>query len=289
MNYIIKNKFLEVTIASEGAEIKSIKYNNEERLHNSNPTYWNRSAPLLFPNIGLTKAHFNQIYYPLPKHGIVRTSEFILLNQTEDSILFGLESSPESKKMYPFDFKLEIGYRLINNEIKGTFKVLNTSFLPLPFNFGLHPAFRIPLQENEQFSDYLIDFHSVNTYHIPTLLVDSGFMDFTKTAKVFTDLNELKLNYHDYDDDALVFTNLNTDQVTLKHQKVNKGVTVKFTGFTKLGIWTPAKKNAPFICIEPWIGCSDDVNKNHEFYEKEDLIVLEKDESKTIEYSYIFF
>ena len=191
--------------------------------------------------------------------------------------------------MYPFDFKLENGYRLINTEIKGTFKVLNTSFLPLPFKFGLHPAFRIPLQENEQFSDYLIDFHSVNTYHIPTLLVDSGFMDFTKTAKVFTDLNELKLNYHDYDDDALVFTNLATHEVTLKHKDINKGVSVKFDGFTKLGIWTPSKKNAPFICIEPWIGCSDDNNKNHDFLEKDDLILLQQNEEKVITYSYKFF
>ena len=47
------------------------------------------------------------------------------------------------------------------------------------------------------------------------------------------------------------------EQITLKHQSINKGVTVKFDGFTKLGIWTPARKNAPFICIEPWYGRCD--------------------------------
>lgn len=289
MNYIIKNDYLEVTISSLGAEIKSIKYLGEERLHDSNPTYWNRSAPLLFPNIGITEAYFNQIYYPLPKHGIVRNSEVTLINKTISSITFSLDSSNETKKMYPFDFYIEISYELINNEIKGTFKVKNPDYLPLPFNFGLHPAFKLPINDNEEFSDYLIDFYNPNNYQIPTLDANSGFMDFTKITREFKNLKELKLNYSDYDDDALVFTNLNTNQVTLKHQSINKGVTVKFDGFTKLGIWTPARKNAPFICIEPWIGCSDDVNKNHEFYEKDDLIVLDKDEEKIIEYSYIFF
>lgn len=285
MNYIIKNEVLEVQISSLGGEIKSIKYLGEDRLHDSNPTYWNRSAPLLFPNIGVTDAHFNGIYYPLPKHGIIRTSELTLLTKTENSITFGLESSNETKKVYPFEFKLEVGYELINNEIKGTFKVTNPDYLPLPFNFGLHPAFKV---NTEEFSNYIIDFHQVNDYKIPVLIVDSGFMDFTKTRKEYKNLKELQLNYSDYDDDALVFSNLNTNQVTLRNTLTNKGVTVKFNGFTKLGIWTPAKKNAPFICIEPWIGCSDDVNKDHEFYEKEDLIVLEKDEEKVIEYSFIF-
>ena len=52
MLYTIKNEKLYVEIATKGAELKTIKYLGENQLHDSNPTFWNRSAPLLFPIVG---------------------------------------------------------------------------------------------------------------------------------------------------------------------------------------------------------------------------------------------
>ena len=75
--------------------IKSIKYLNEERLHDSNPKYWNRSAPLLFPNIGCTEAHFNGIKTNLPKHGFLRNTETNLDSIENDSITFSFISIKE--------------------------------------------------------------------------------------------------------------------------------------------------------------------------------------------------
>ena len=42
-----------------------------------------------------------------------------------------------------------------------------------------------------------------------------------------------------------------------------------------MGIW--AKVGAPFVCIEPWLGCADTVDKPVEFKDKEGVIKLEKD------------
>jgi galactose mutarotase-like enzyme len=40
-----------------------------------------------------------------------------------------------------------------------------------------------------------------------------------------------------------------------------------------LGIWT--KKDAPFICIEPWLGIADNANTSGKIEEKEGIQILE--------------
>jgi galactose mutarotase-like enzyme len=39
-----------------------------------------------------------------------------------------------------------------------------------------------------------------------------------------------------------------------------------------LGIWT--KTNAPFLCIEPWMGYSDSTNANQQILDKEAITIL---------------
>ena len=91
MLYQINNNKLSLTVSDHGAEIKSIKFNNEERIHDSNPKYWNRSAPLLFPCIGTItngSSIINDKPYNLPKHGFLRDQEFEVLERKENSISF---------------------------------------------------------------------------------------------------------------------------------------------------------------------------------------------------------
>ena len=52
--YTIENEKLSVTIAAHGAELSSIydKENDRELVWQADPTFWNRHAPVLFPNVG---------------------------------------------------------------------------------------------------------------------------------------------------------------------------------------------------------------------------------------------
>jgi galactose mutarotase-like enzyme len=50
-----------------------------------------------------------------------------------------------------------------------------------------------------------------------------------------------------------------------------------------LGIWT--KKDAPFICIEPWNGYADSDNSNGNLYEKAGIIILDSEQIYTAEFS----
>ena len=53
---IINNDYLEIEINKLGAELKSlVSVNGISYLHDSNPAYWNKSSPILFPIIGKLK------------------------------------------------------------------------------------------------------------------------------------------------------------------------------------------------------------------------------------------
>jgi galactose mutarotase-like enzyme len=71
--------------------------------------------------------------------------------------------------------------------------------------------------------------------------------------------------------DALVIENNQTQEVMIAKEENgswNKAVDVKFDA-PLFGIWSPAGKDAPFVCIEPWYGRCDSVNFEGDLTERE--------------------
>jgi galactose mutarotase-like enzyme len=98
--------------------------------------------------------------------------------------------------------------------------------------------------------------------------------------------NVLPLQYELFEEDALVFKNFATKSLTLA--KNNESVMkVSFPDFPYLGIWT--KKDAPFICIEPWLGIADNANTSGKIEEKEGIQILENNSKKQIAWSVELF
>ena len=56
-----------------------------------------------------------------------------------------------------------------------------------------------------------------------------------------------------------------------------------FDNFKTLAIWTPTNE-APFICLEPWIGYNDHHDSDYNFYNKDDLIRLAVNEEISVVY-----
>ena len=292
MLYTMKNDFLNVEISDKGAEIKSIKLNNIDYLHNSDPKYWGYSAPILFPNIGTLKNNqtiFDGVSYPLTKHGFVRTSLFKVVEHTPTCMTLLLEDNEETLKLYPFHFKMYVEYYLDHFKVRGSIRIINNSSTIMPFNLGLHPAFKVPLLDNEAFSDYHIIFDKVATYETPTVDLKTGLLDWKNRDKELINLEKLPLNYDDYKVDAIVLENIKTNTVVLEHQNNHHGVKVEFPNFTHLGIWTPNHIKAPFICLEPWIGCGDSPTSDGIFNHKRDIINLKPNEEYEANYVYSFF
>ena len=71
-----------------------------------------------------------------------------------------------------------------------------------------------------------------------------------------TNGGKLKIDEHLFDEDALVVEGNQAHTVSLCKPDGKAYLTVKFDA-PLFGLWSPAKKAAPFVCIEPWYGRCD--------------------------------
>lgn len=266
----IKNNTISASINSIGAELIRLEKDNKNYIWTVDETYWNKTSPILFPIVGRLKNDsysINNTTFELPRHGFARNYDFQIVNQTENSVLFQLESNSETLKNYPFDFQLQLEYLLEDNTLKMNYSVVNKSNETMPFSIGAHPAFAI----DNNFSDYSLRFNKDDKF-ISFELENEQFNNSFK--EISTVNNTISLDYSLFEKDALVFKHLNSNELTLL-ENGKEVLSVQFEGFPFLGIWT--KPNAPYLCIEPWCGLADNVNHNGELYIKEGINLLKKE------------
>ena len=274
MEFKISNEYLELVVSSKGAEKQSLisKQTNINYLRDVDG-FWNRKAPLLFPIVGKLrdlKTFINNKEYSMNQHGFVRDQEFELFSQTENKLVLVNSYNEETLKMYPFKYKVYVTYTLNDKQLDTEFKVVNEDYQVIPFNYGGHPGFRVPLYENETFEDYKIVFEKEENFDAPTVMLENGTLNFVNTIK-YEKVKELQLNYKYFEIDAIVNPKVKSQSVKLVN-KDNKGIKFDFKGFPSLAIWT--KPNAPFVCLEPWIGYADHHDSNYQFIEKDNMQFL---------------
>lgn len=95
----------------------------------------------------------------------------------------------------------------------------------------------------------------------------------------------VSLDYELFKEDALVFDDLKSDEVSICSRKSGKSVTLKAKDFPFWGIWT--KPGAPFLCIEPWHGHADYEDFAGDLSEKDGIRKLRGGESFDAEYSFL--
>ena len=115
--YTIENEKLSVKIAVHGAELSSIydKENDRELVWQAEQAFWNRHAPVLFPNVGKCYGGYftyNGKEYPMGQHGFARDSQFRCVKSAAEEAQFLFCSNEETREVYPYDFELYITYRL---------------------------------------------------------------------------------------------------------------------------------------------------------------------------------
>jgi len=273
LNTTISNSTLSVSIKHAGAELFSIKNNNnKEYIWEGNPDFWGKHSPVLFPIVGTLKNNTYTIdgkEYQLPRHGFARDMEFQLIEKTENSATFSLESTTETLKKYPFEFELQLIYTLEDTSLSIAYKVINKSDKKMPFSIGAHPAIALP----ENFENYAFEFNQEET--LKYYLLENDLIS-KKTKVLETTNNTVPLNYSLFENDALIFKTLKSKSLTILENS-NPYIKVDFEDFPSLGLWT--KEKAPFICIEPWLGYSDTAENSGDLFEKEGILVLEANEN----------
>ena len=259
MRYFLESKELKVEVDSFGAELKSVlnKRNYREYMWYGNGKYWGRTSPVLFPFVGSLKDKrflWKGISYPMSQHGFARDTAFDLVSQTGNELRFIMQSNEETRKKYPFDFTFEIVYTLTGNALTVRWIVKNTGDETLYFSVGAHPAFLCPIHGEENKAGYRLIFKGAKEIRHYGNAADTGLAMKEDLTLPLTD--ETAIITETFFDRATYIVEGQTNEVILADPANQPIVGVSFDA-PLFGIWSPEKKNAPFVCIEPWYGRCD--------------------------------
>lgn len=240
----IKNEKLSVTIAAHGAELSSIydKANDRELVWQADPAFWNRHAPVLFPNVGkYYGGHFtyNGTDYPMGQHGFARDTEFEQVASGENFVTYRLCADEESKKVYPFDFVLEITHRLNGNRLTVEWNVKNTDDKEMYFTIGGHPAFNVNVLPDTDFEDYSLVFkEGTEKLYYVLLDAESGTAIGDKVYELELTDSKYALKKDMFDKDALVFDGGQIEWAALALPDGKPYIALESKGFPNFGIWS---------------------------------------------------
>ena len=190
------------------------------------------------------------------QHGFARDMEFAVDVQTATEAWFSLRSNEETKAKFPLEFILKIGYELEGKDLKVIWHVENPDAKTLYFSIGGHPAFMCPVDGKGKQSEYYFKFDTDKDLTYGLVADDGqGLMGQQK------DVLPVKSGYaqiteHLFDRDALIVEDRQASAVSLCTPDKKPYLTVSFDA-PLFGLWSPAGKGAPFICIEPWYGRCD--------------------------------
>ena len=276
MEITISKSNLIATISSKGAELKSLSNSQTktEYIWDGNPEFWGKHSPILFPIVGTLKHNtyfYNSKSYELPRHGFARDMNFELIYKSDCEAIFSLKSTDETLKKYPFNFELQLIYTLSESNLTVCYKVFNKNQFEMPFSIGGHPAFAL----EKDFDNYSLQFE--NDDEIECYLLENDLLS-EKTLKIDLKENILPLSYSLFENDALVFKQLNSKKISLLEND-KPILDFSFNDFPNFGIWT--KQNAAFICLEPWVGYADTIVSDGNILKKEGIVLLQPKNNNT--------
>lgn len=289
MQYTLQNGTFAAAVDTRGGELISFRDGaGTEYIWGGDPAYWSGRNPALFPVVGGLKDGRVDIggrTYEMNRHGFAREHEFTLTGQGADFAVLELRDSPDTLERYPFPFRLQVEHRLLPEGFSTAFTVSNPGETPLPFCIGAHTAFNCPLYPGERFEDYRLVFDQVEDSDSLSL-TPQGLLSPGPGVPILRGTDAIPLRYESFDRlDTLIFDGLRSKGVRLLHKDTGRGLRMEFRDFPMIAFWTPAHANAPFVCLEPWHGCTALDGESGRFEDKPHCITLRPGESRTLAYT----
>lgn len=290
MLYTIENKKLSVTLSDVGAELMSVKTKADgcEYLWQGDAKYWKDRAPLLFPICGRLVGGsytYGGKEYQMGIHGFVRSASFTVAEKTDDAITLTYASNEETRKVYPFDFLFKATYRLDGDRLINAFEITNTGSGVLPYSFGGHPGFNVPVGGEGSFEDCYLAFGEKSEPEL-FLLSPTCFLSGETAPYKLTCGKRLDLKHSLFDNDAIFLKNA-AKSVSIKSRATKKSVTVDYADFDYIGFWQADHTDATFVCIEPWNGLPGFDGKQDDFATKVAMRQLPTGETANMEFTII--
>lgn len=259
-------------IETKGAELKSLIINDREIMWCSDPAFWGKSSPVLFPAVGNVRNNKTVIggkEISLGKHGFARDNEFSVIRKTGNSVILSYRHNHKDGE-YPYDVTLSLQYNLFDDRIEVIYSVMNLNDDSISYCIGAHPAIAC-----NNLDDCTLTFEKREKASTPVMDLETRLFRSKDRIERLNGTSKLALNYDMFDNDVVYFDDIKSLSVKLT-EKTKTLAVISYEGFKTLGLWTPAGKRAGFVCIEPWCGSDDYDDESGVFEEKRGVQILRR-------------
>lgn len=276
MDYTLENEYLKVTITTSGAQVKSVirKCDGVEHMWQADKAVWGYHAPILFPHCGKVvdgvieaKGQTCQS----PQHGFARLMEHSLVDQSRDTLVLELCADEETRKMFPYEFRLVSIFTLEGSTLHHTLSVENLDGCAMPFGIGYHPGFAIPFDDQHTAEDYELRFSEPESplcvNNLPHGLMHGNLY------YLGSNIQSIPIDDKLFANDSHCMVNLRSQTLGLYEKDTGRAVVCDISQFPYTLIWS--KPGTPkFVCIEPWHSLPSPENGSTRWEEKPAAAIL---------------
>lgn len=276
MTYTLKNECLTVSVNSLGAEVVSIKDNcGRELWWNGDPAFWKGHSPILFPACG---GLWNGEYsldgkvYMMPKHGFAKGMEFVAEGDVAVcdggcSLSLTTEDNEETRKCFPFRWRLTLTYTLRGEQLECEAVVRNMGDATMHYQIGGHPAIALPDFDMAREGDM----NGIVGYLSPTNLtasrpvngvsvVRAGEQGCWGPERFHVKMNEnglIPICVETFCNEALIFDGCQFYGMDVYRADGTTPLAQVYFDAPVCLVWQMTDLLCPYVCIEPWFGLCD--------------------------------
>jgi galactose mutarotase-like enzyme len=242
-------------IFSYGVEGEEVLYLNEETFYHADQNV-RGGIPILFPISGQLAGgtyEWEGKTYTMSNHGFARNAAWEVVETdttNRASLTIKLTSNEQTKKAYPFDFEVVYNYSIEKGKLTIDQEYKNTGETAIPMYPGFHPYFKT----REKHLRYETDATKYYDYNDGIIKNFTGSIDLTslKESVMLLDATQTSISFQ--------------PPARSKPIKLSYGKEFKY-----IVIWTEAGKE--FICVEPWMAKTGELNV------KKELIFIEQNQT----------
>ena len=191
-------------------------------------------------------------------HGFCMDRPWRIVSQSDSSVTAVFRTSvdaPERLALWPADAEIEVTYELCGSCLRSLITVRNPSDQPLPWGFGTHAYFRLPLNSSSSADQCTVYAPTSRIWQLNECLPSGKVLPAARNLSNCPTFGGLKL------DDVFTEVTANRGQVTCRLKDPAAGLIVEQrfpVDFREIVAFTPPWATA--VCLEPYTCVTNAVN-----------------------------